>query len=67
MTPLDSDFFNRDAVTVAKALIGVRLLLDGVGGIVVETEAYDRQDPASHSFGGETKRNAVMFGPPGRA
>jgi DNA-3-methyladenine glycosylase len=64
---LASDFFARDAVTVAKALIGVRLLLNGIGGIVVETEAYDRHDPASHSFGGETKRNAVMFGPPGYA
>ena len=72
MTPLSSEFlganfFARDAVTVAKALIGVRLLVDGVGGIVVETEAYDREDPASHSFNGPTKRNAVMFGPPGRA
>lgn len=67
MTPLHADFFARDAVTVAKALIGVRLLVDGVGGLVVETEAYDRDDPASHSFNGPTKRNAVMFGPPGRA
>jgi len=67
MTLLGEDFFARDAVTVARALIGVRLLLDGVGGIVVETEAYDREDPASHSFNGQTKRNAVMFGPPGRA
>ena len=67
MTPLDAEFFARDAVTVAKALIGVRLLVGGVGGVIVETEAYDRDDPASHSFNGETKRNAVMFGPPGRA
>ena len=67
MMPLDTDFFARDAVTVAKALIGVRLLVDGVGGIVVETEAYDRDDPASHSFIGQTRRNAVMFGPPGYA
>ena len=67
MTQLGLDFFARDAVTVAKALIGVRLLVDGVGGPIVETEAYDREDPASHSFNGETKRNAIMFGPPGYA
>ncbi len=67
MTPLGLEFFARDAVTVAKALIGVRLLVDGVGGVIVETEAYDRDDPASHAFIGQTKRNAVMFGPPGRA
>jgi DNA-3-methyladenine glycosylase len=67
MTPLSSEFFERDAVTVAKALIGVKLLMGGVGGIIVETEAYDRDDPASHSFNGPTKRNAAMFGPAGRA
>jgi DNA-3-methyladenine glycosylase len=58
--------FNASSERVARALIGVTLLVDGVGGRIVETEAYDRDDPASHTFGGPTLRNAVMFGPPGR-
>ncbi len=56
-----------DAVTAARGLIGAILLVDGVGGIVVETEAYDHEDPASHSYAGPTARNAAMFGPAGRA
>lgn len=59
--------FMRNSPEVAARLIGMTLLVDGVGGIIVETEAYDREDPASHSFSGPTPRNAVMFGPPGRA
>jgi DNA-3-methyladenine glycosylase len=59
-------FFARDVHDVARAIIGAELLIDGVGGIVVEVEAYTREDPASHSYRGETARNASMFGPAGR-
>jgi DNA-3-methyladenine glycosylase len=59
--------FMRDSPEVASRLIGMTLLVAGVGGIIVETEAYDREDPASHTFSGPTPRNEVMFGPPGRA
>jgi DNA-3-methyladenine glycosylase len=59
--------FAQTSQQVARRLIGMTLLLDGVGGVIVETEAYDALDPASHSFSGRTPRNAVMFGPPGRA
>jgi DNA-3-methyladenine glycosylase len=59
--------FKRNSAEVARGLIGMTLLVDGVGGVIVETEAYDKEDAASHSFTGQTPRNAVMFGPPGRA
>jgi DNA-3-methyladenine glycosylase len=60
-------FFARSVHTVAADLIGATLLFRGAGGIIVEVEAYHHTDPAAHSFGGQTPRNAVMFGPPGYA
>jgi DNA-3-methyladenine glycosylase len=60
-------FFARSVHAVAPELIGATLLVDGVGGVVVEVEAYDAEDPASHGFRGRTARNAAMFGPPGHA
>jgi DNA-3-methyladenine glycosylase len=64
---LKRDFFARSVHEVAPDLIGVTLLVDGVGGRIVEVEAYDQEDPASHGYRGRTARNAAMFGPPGHA
>ncbi len=61
------EFFARSVHKVAPDLIGATLLFNGAGGRVVEVEAYHHTDPAAHSFGGKTERNAVMFGPPGYA
>jgi DNA-3-methyladenine glycosylase len=60
-------FFARSVHEVAPELIGATLLVDGVGGPIVEVEAYHHEDPASHGFRGRTARNAAMFGPPGHA
>ncbi len=59
--------FDSSSVDVARALIGTVLLADGVGGRIVETEAYDATEPASHIFGGPSTRNATLFGAPGHA
>jgi DNA-3-methyladenine glycosylase len=64
---LSRGFFKRSVHEVAPDLIGAVLLFDGVGGRIVELEAYDQTDPAAHSYRGPTLRNAVMFGPPGYA
>jgi DNA-3-methyladenine glycosylase len=64
---LSRDFFSRSVHKVARDLIGATFLCNGVGGVIVEVEAYHHTDPAAHSFNGMTARNAVMFGPPGYA
>ena len=64
---LKRDFFARSVHEVAPDLIGATLLVGGVGGRIVEVEAYDQEDPASHGHRGRTARNAAMFGPPGHA
>jgi DNA-3-methyladenine glycosylase len=64
---LGKHFFARSVHEVAPELIGVTLLVDGVGGTIVEAEAYDHEDPAAHGYRGRTERNASMFGPPGHA
>ncbi|AHJ65742.1 DNA-3-methyladenine glycosylase II [Granulibacter bethesdensis CGDNIH4] len=66
-TSLPDGFWIRPVAEIARDLVGMTLLVDGCGGVIVETEAYDRDDPASHSFSGPTRRNASMFGLPGHA
>jgi DNA-3-methyladenine glycosylase len=64
---LRRNFFDRPVLKVAAELIGATLLVDGVGGRIVEVEAYHHTEPAAHSYRGPTPRNIVMFGPPGVA
>lgn len=65
--PLKRSFFSRNVLEVAPDLIGATLLVNGVGGVIVEVEAYHHTEPAAHSYRGPTPRNMVMFGPAGFA
>jgi DNA-3-methyladenine glycosylase len=64
---LGADFFDRSVHAVARELIGCTLLYEGCGGVIVETESYEADDPACHAYVGLTERTRVLFGPPGRA
>jgi len=64
---LDAAFFERSVHDVARELVGCRLFYGGRGGTIVETESYERDDPACHAFAGLTPRTETLFGPPGRA
>jgi DNA-3-methyladenine glycosylase len=64
---LRQEFFDRSVHEVARDLVGCRLFFGGVGGTIVETESYERDDPACHAYAGLTDRTEVLFGPPGRA
>ena len=64
---LDNGFFARSVHDVARDLVGCDLCFDGVGGVIVETESYEREDPACHAYVGLTPRTETLFGPPGRA
>jgi DNA-3-methyladenine glycosylase len=63
--PLKRSFFDRHVLEVAPDLFGATLLVNGIGGIIVEVEAYHQSEPAAHSYNGPTPRTQVMFGPPG--
>jgi DNA-3-methyladenine glycosylase len=64
---LPQSFFERSVHEVARELVGCRLFFAGRGGTIVETESYERDDPACHAYVGLTDRTEVLFGPPGRA
>jgi DNA-3-methyladenine glycosylase len=64
---LGPDFYVRSVQEVARDLVGCTLMYGDCGGVIVETESYERDDPACHAYVGRTARNEVLFGPPGRA
>jgi DNA-3-methyladenine glycosylase len=64
---LGAEFFERSVHEVAHDLIGCTLVYGDCGGVIVEAESYERDDPACHAYVGRTARNEVLFGPPGRA
>lgn len=66
-TRLDRGFFARSVHEVARDLVGCELLYEGVGGTIVETESYHRDDPACHAYGGPTPRSEILWGPPATA
>jgi DNA-3-methyladenine glycosylase len=66
-TALDTAFFERSVHEVARELIGCSLRVGGAGGVIVEAESYERDDPACHAYGGRTPRNEPLFGPPAHA
>jgi DNA-3-methyladenine glycosylase len=67
VSALEAAFFDRSVHEVARELIGCELVVDGVGGVIVETESYERDDPACHAYVGLTPRTSTLFGPPARA
>jgi len=67
LSTLGVEFFERSVHDVARDLIGCGLRFNGLGGVIVEVEAYERDDPACHAYVGLTPRTATLFGPPGRA
>ena len=67
MSRLPDSFYERPVSDVARDLVGCELLVDGVGGTIVEVEAYHQSEPACHAYVGLTPRTAPLFGPPGHA
>lgn len=65
--PLPAEFYARPVLEVARDLIGCTVICDGIGGMIVETEAYHESEPACHAFNGPTPRARTLFGPPGTA